>query len=86
MGDAAVVRKLSLEALNLLAENEAAAGDHPRNRCRKLVSQQLVLAVQCHEANPFRSPLGYSSHRRVTRSSNLGLVRWMYRSSATAAE
>jgi hypothetical protein len=45
MGDAAVVRKLSLEALDLLAKNEAAVVDHARKRCRELSSQKCVLAV-----------------------------------------
>jgi hypothetical protein len=45
MGDAAVVRKLRLEALDLLAKNEATVGDHARERRRKLSSQNCVLAV-----------------------------------------
>ena len=65
--DAAVVGELGLEARDLLAEDEAAAGDDPRERCRKLAFQRLVLALQRHEANPrqftMRSQQPRSSHQ-----------------------
>jgi len=76
VGDAAVVGKLSFEALDLLAEDNPLLSEDPRERCQEFLAKRFVLTLERHEPNARHSILRQGSHRD----------QGMYGSSGTATE